>query len=106
MSTYQREIPCIFIWQGQTVNEEELIELARTYSESGACELLVFDLSSNDEEHDVAIDLMKKMNRVIHIPMIAGGNVKRLEDVKKIFDYPILGVIPELEDSKGKGKKR
>ena len=29
--------------------------------------------------------LMKKINRVIRIPMVAGGNVKRQEDVKKIL---------------------
>ena len=28
---------------------------------------------------------MKKINRVIHIPMVAGGNIKRQEDVKKIL---------------------
>ena len=93
MSTYKRQIPCIFIGQGKAVKgfdnaevvSEDVVELAKKYSESGAYELLVFDLSKNDEEHDLSIDLMKKINREIHIPMIAGGNVKRLEDVKKIL---------------------
>ena len=83
----------IFIQQGKAVKwfdnaeviADDVVELAKEYSESGARELFVFDLSNNDEEHDLAIDLMKKMNRVIHIPMIAGGNVKRMEDVKKIL---------------------
>lgn len=83
----------IFIQQGKAVkwfdNSEvvssDVVELAKTYSESGANELFVFDLSNTDEEHDQSIDLMKKINRVIHIPMIAGGNVKRMEDVKKIL---------------------
>ena len=83
----------IFIQQGKAVKwfdnaeviADDVVELAKEYSESGARELFVFDLSNNDEEHDMAIDLMKKMNRVIHIPMIAGGNVKRMEDVKKIL---------------------
>ena len=30
-------------------------------------------------------DLMKKINRVIQIPMNAGGNIRRQEDVKKIL---------------------
>ena len=93
MSTYQRKIPCVYIAQGKAVRSfsdadvvsEDVVELAKKYSESGAYELLVFDLSNNDEEHDLSIDLMKKINREIHIPMIAGGNVKRLEDVKKIL---------------------
>ena len=93
MSTYQRIIPCVFIKQGNAVKGfddtevicEDVVELAKAYSESGAYELCVFDLSDSDVEHDLSIDIMKKINRVIHIPMIAGGNVKRLEDVKKML---------------------
>ena len=93
MSTYKRLIPCIFIHEGKAVKwfdnhevlSEDVVALAKEYCESDAKELLVFDLSNTDLEHDTAIDLMKKINRVIHIPMLAGGNIKRLEDVKKIL---------------------
>ena len=51
----------------------------------GADELLVFDLSDSDDEHEEAIDLMRRINRVIRIPMVAGGNIRRQEDVKKIL---------------------
>ena len=91
--SYKRVIPCIFIDSGKavkwfddrTVLSEEVLSLARYYSEHGADELLVFDLSESDEEHDEAIDLMKKINRIIRIPMVAGGNTKRQEDVKKFL---------------------
>ncbi len=91
--SYKRLIPCIFIAAGKavrwfddhTVIAEDAVELAKRYSDSGADELLVFDLSDYANEHDEAIDLMKRMNRVIRIPMVAGGNVKRQEDVKKIL---------------------
>ena len=91
--SYKRLIPCIFIDSGKavrwfddhTVLSEEVVSLARYYSGHGADELLVFDLSESDEDHDEAIDLMKKINRVIHIPMVAGGNIRRQEDVKKIL---------------------
>lgn len=91
--SYKRLIPCIFIDSGKavhwfddhTVLSEDVISLAKYYSENGADELLVFDLSESDEDHDETIDLMKKINRVIHIPMVAGGNIRRQEDVKKIL---------------------
>ena len=93
MSTYKRLIPCIFIHEGKAVKwfhnhevlSEDVVALAKEYSECDAKELLVFDLSDSDEQHDIAIDLMKKINREIHIPMFAGGNIKRLEDAKKIL---------------------
>lgn len=84
-------IPCIFIYQGKAVkwfdNREVLadnvVELAKEYCEKGADGLIVLDLSTTDDEHDNSINLMKKINRVIRVPMIAGGNIKRMEDVKK-----------------------
>ncbi len=90
---YKRVIPCIFIDSGnavkwfddKTILTNDVIKLAKYYSEHGADELLIFDLSETDEEHDEAIVLMKKINRVIRIPMIAGGNIRRQEDVKKIL---------------------
>ena len=93
MSTYKRLTPCIFIHEGKAVKwfddhevlSEDVVALAKEYCESDAKELVVFDLSETDEQHDIAIDLMKKINRQIHIPMLAGGNVKRLEDAKKIL---------------------
>ena len=83
----------MFIRQGKAVkwfdnNEvlaDDVVALAKQYSDAGADELIVFDLSDDDKNHDEAIDLMKKISRVIHIPMIAGGNIRRQEDVKKIL---------------------
>ena len=91
--SYKRLTPCIFIDGGKavtwfddnTVLSKDVVGLAKQYSDRGADELIVFDLSDSDEEHDEAIDLIKKINRVISIPMIAGGNIHRTEDVKKIL---------------------
>lgn len=91
--SYKRLTPCIFIANGKGVRwfddkevvADDVIALAKHYNDNGADELLVIDLSSEDEEHEESIDLMKKINRVIRIPMTAGGNIKRMEDVKKIL---------------------
>ena len=91
--SYKRLIPCIFIYNGKAVKwfhdkeivAENVVELAQYYSNQGADELLVFDLSDSDEEHTESIELIQKIIRIIPIPMIAGGNIKRLEDVKRIL---------------------
>ena len=91
--SYKRLTPCIFIDGGKAVKwfddrsvmADDVIELAKQYSEKGADELIVFDLSNSDEEHDESIDLIRKISRVISIPMIAGGNIRRTEDVKKLL---------------------
>ena len=91
--SYKRLTPCVFIYKGKAVRwfddkevlSEDVVGLAKYYSDRGADELIVFDLSDSDEEHEESINLMRKINRVIRIPMIAGGNIKRQEDVKKIL---------------------
>ena len=91
--SYKRLIPCIFIDKGNAVKwfrdteiiAEDPVGLAKYYNDRGADELIVFDLSSTDEEHEASIQIMKKMNREIHIPMTAGGNIKNQDDVKKIL---------------------
>lgn len=89
--SYKRLIPCIFIKNNQAVTwfddmdvlSDNVYKLAKKYCENGADELILFDLSDTDDEHDEAIDIMKKIHRNLHIPFLAGGNVRRLEDVKK-----------------------
>lgn len=114
--SYKRLIPCIFIAGGKvvkwvndkTVLCEDAVKLARYYSDHGADELLVFNLSDSDEDHDNSIDLMRKINRNISIPMVAGGNIKRLEDVKKILyagakramlNFSKPGSVAEVEEA-------
>lgn len=90
----KRMIPCLYLYQGRAVtgwDEKEpfeggdVVELARFYSDSGADELLVFDLSSTDEEHEKAIGKIKEICQASQVPVTAAGNVKRLEDVKKLL---------------------
>lgn len=107
--TYKKLMPCIFIAKGKAVKwfdnmeviEEDVLALAKKYSESGADQLIVFDLSNTDEDHDNAIDLMKKINRIIRIPMIAGGNIRRQEDAKKILYAGAKQVIINLSKPSG-----
>ena len=86
-----RIIPSIYFYNGNVVDKEtkeivgdgDAVELATFYNNRGADELLVFDLSSSDSEHDANIGTMIKIQDAVDIQMIVGGNVKRLEDVKK-----------------------
>ena len=86
-------IPCIFIAKGKAVKwfddnsvlSDDVVALAEKYCESGADELIVLDLSKADDDHEEAIDILKKITRAVRVPVTAGGNIRRLEDVKKIL---------------------
>ena len=77
-------IPEIYLKNG-LVNGENPVELAKHFSESGADAIILYDLSSEDEEHDINLHMMKEIYRVVEIPLFGGGNIKRVEDVKKIL---------------------
>lgn len=86
-------IPSIFIAKGKAVSwfdndkvlSDDVVKLAVDYCENGADELIVLDLSKADDDHDEAIDTLKKITRAVRVPVTAGGNIRRLEDVKKIL---------------------
>lgn len=93
MNTYKKFIPCIYLkdkkavagFQDETVISEDPIELARLYGEYNADEIIVYDLSKGDAAHEEALDLIKAVCERAQIPVIGAGNVKRMEDIKKLL---------------------
>ena len=89
MSDFKRLIAGIGCRAGKAVRLDgmedigSLTDLAHSYNDNGADGLLIYDLSVTDEDHERTIGLIKETARIIDIPIITGGRVKRLEDVKK-----------------------
>ncbi len=89
----KRIIACIYLYQtkavrgfkDKTVVSEDAVALARKYEDNDADAIIVFDLSNSDAEHDAALDVMKAICSATEIPVIGAGNVKRMEDIKKIL---------------------
>ena len=45
--------------------------------------IIIIEKSNTDNEHEVNIDTVKEIVSAVDIPVYLGGNIKRLEDVKK-----------------------
>ena len=86
-------IPCIYLYKGQhvvstedtTLVNADPVALAKDYAMLGADEILIYDMSSTDEEHDAALDIIKEICSGSEIPVLGSGNIKRMEDVKKLL---------------------
>ncbi len=86
-------IPCIYLKKGMAVKgmaDDTVISmnppaLAKHYSDNSADEILVFDLSGGDEQHEEALDVIRKICAESEAPVIGAGNVRRMEDVKKLL---------------------
>lgn len=72
---------------------ENVYDLCGLYNDSGIDKIIAFDLSTDDDEHEKNINTIKNINRNISIKMCAGGNINRIEDVKKLLYAGCLQVI-------------
>ena len=59
------------------------VEVALALEACGADELLIMDMSNDDATHDANISTIKKISKESDLPINIGGNIKRVEDVKK-----------------------
>ncbi|MBP5164263.1 MAG: hypothetical protein ILP08_02390 [Lachnospiraceae bacterium] len=69
------------------------VKLAEMYNDSGIDKIFLVDLSEGDEEHDKNILMMRDINRSIDVKTCGAGNIKRLEDVKKILYSGCIEVV-------------
>ncbi len=92
-SDYKKLVPSIFLKDGVGVKwfgSSEIITgdpvyLASNYANYGADSILVFDFSDDDEGHERNLSVIKRICAAVDIPVVGAGNVKKLEDVKKIL---------------------
>ena len=91
--TDKKFIPCIYLknkkavsgFDNDTVVSDDPAGLAKSYGENNADELLVYDLSTDDASHEEALDVIKNICSKAQVPVAGAGNVKRMEDVKKLL---------------------
>lgn len=90
---YKKFIPCIYLYKGNavknftdsTILDTNPAALAKYYSDNNADELIVYDMSDGDTAHEEALDIIKDICGEAEIPVIGAGNVKRMEDIKKLL---------------------
>ncbi len=86
-------IPCLYLYDKMAVKDfkdktalkDDPLTLAKRYSDLGADEIIIFDLSVEDEEHEAALDMIKEICEKVQVPVLGAGNVKRMEDIKKLL---------------------
>ena len=86
-------IPCLYLLNGtavknledQTLVDADPVHLAKYYEENNADALMIYDMSDSDESHEKALDMIKDICEALDIPVYGAGNVKRMEDIKKLL---------------------
>ncbi len=94
MEVYKRIIPCLDIQNGRTVkgiNFEGIrdagdpVELAKRYSEQGADELVLLDISATNEERATFLPIVEAVASEVNIPFTVGGGISSVETARKLL---------------------
>ena len=89
----KRFVGCIYLkderaikhFSDTTIIDTDPVRLAKKYSDNGVDEIIVYDMSTDDASHDRALDILKDICANVEAPVVGAGNVKRMEDIKKIL---------------------
>lgn len=72
-------------YNSSTPTKDDIHKLVKIYNDSGIDKILIFDLSDEDDEHEINIHTIKELCRMVEIPLCAGGNIKSLDDIKHLL---------------------
>jgi len=90
----KRVIPCLDVRAGRVTkgvkfkNNVDLgdpVEMAVTYSEGGADELVFYDITASAERRPIDIGMVAAVARSIRIPFAVGGGISSLADMERVI---------------------
>ena len=90
----KRIIPCLDVKNGRVVkgvNFEGLsdvsspVELAKYYSDSGADELVFYDITASFEGRALFTDILTEVAKTIFIPLTVGGGINTVADFDRVL---------------------
>jgi len=85
-----RIIPCLDVKAGRVVKGVNFVELrdagdpvqvARSYDEAGADELVFLDITASHEQRDIMLDVVRQVAEQCFMPFTVGGGIRTIDDV-------------------------
>lgn len=98
-----REGKAVRLEDGHPIEGETILQICQHGGDKGADGLFIFDLSQDDADHERTIHTIKEIARQVDVPIITGGRVKRLEDVKKYLYAGASAVFLDMGDEEHVG---
>lgn len=90
----KRIIPCLDVKNGRVVkgknfeglkDVDDPVKLAAYYSESGADELVFYDITASAEGRKLFSDVLKNVASNVFIPLTVGGGINSLDDFDRVL---------------------
>ena len=90
----KRIIPCLDVRNGRVVkgvnfkgvqDVEDPVAMARYYNESGADELVFYDITASVEQRSLFTDILTRVASQIFIPLTVGGGINTVADFDRVL---------------------
>ena len=90
----KRIIPCLDVRNGRVVkgvnfegirDVEDPVEMAAFYNESGADELVFYDITASVEARPLFDDVLRRVAERVFIPLTVGGGINTVEDFDRVL---------------------
>ena len=90
----KRIIPCLDVRNGRVVkgvnfeglaDVEDPVVLARFYNDSGADELVFYDITASAEGRALFTDVLERVAREVFIPLTVGGSINTVDDFARVL---------------------
>lgn len=90
----KRIIPCLDVREGKTtkgikfknnVDIGDPVEMARFYYETGADEIVFYDITASHEKRDIMIEVVRRVAETIFIPFSVGGGIRTTDDMRAVL---------------------
>ena len=90
----KRIIPCLDVKDGRVVKGVNFlglrdvsspVDLAAYYSDSGADELVFYDITASAEGRKLFTDILREVASTIFLPLTVGGGISSLEDFDRVL---------------------
>lgn len=90
----KRIIPCLDVKNGRVVkgvnfqglgDVDSPVRLAKMYSDSGADELVFYDITASAEGRALFTDILTETARQVFIPLTVGGGINSVEDFDRVL---------------------
>ena len=90
----KRIIPCLDVKDGRVVKGVKFeglsdvsspVELGRLYSDSGADELVFYDITASTEGRKLFTDVLLEVAENISVPLAVGGGINSIDDFERVF---------------------
>lgn len=94
MPLSKRIIPCLDVDKGRVVKGVKFmglrdagdpVEIARSYDEQGADELIFLDINASVEGRDTMADVVRRVASEIFIPLTVGGGIRNTGDIARML---------------------